>query len=95
MLRPLGLCDQSKALWKAGTVLLGSLLLTVLLALFMRKKLLYTIEIEQRIKKQFKTNQEMERQISESMQMERALKKERDRAQLYLDVSGYRPKKAN
>lgn len=55
--------NRSRQKWQARIVLLGSLLLTTLLAINMRRKLLHTVEIEQRIKTQAQTNQQLESEI--------------------------------
>ena len=52
-------------MWQAWIVLFGSLLLTTLLAFYMLRKILYTTEIEQRVKKQAQTNQQLKNEIRE------------------------------
>ena len=62
LLRPSGFYHQ---MWNAWAVLFGSLLLTTLLAFYMLRKILYTVEIEHRVIKQAQTNQQLEKEISE------------------------------
>ena len=62
-------------LWHPWAVLFGSLSLTALSAFYMRRKILYTAEIEQRIIQQAQTNQQLEKEISERS----AAEDERDR----------------
>jgi len=66
---------RSRRAWQPWIVLLGLLLLTTLLALNMRKKILYTAEIEQRIAEQAQTNQRLETEI----RVRTALEAERDK----------------
>lgn len=66
---------RSRRTWQPRIVLLGLLLLTTLLALNMRRKILYTTEIEQRMEAQAQTNQELETEI----RVRTALEAERDK----------------
>ncbi len=66
--------------WNAWAVLFGFLLLTALSALYMRRKILYTAEIEQRMIQQAQTNQQLENEISERY----AAEAERDKTILNL-----------
>lgn len=58
------LYHRSRHTWQPWIILLGSLLVTTLLAINMRRKLFYTAEIEQRIEEQARTNQELESEIT-------------------------------
>ncbi len=70
---------QSRKMWQAWIVLFGSLLLTSLLAFYMLRKILYTIEIEQRVKKQAQTNKQLENEIRERTKAEEELKRSEER----------------
>lgn len=52
-------------IWHAWVFFLGSLSLTVLATLYMRGKILYTADIEQRVIQQAQTNQQLEKEINE------------------------------
>jgi CHASE1-domain containing sensor protein len=67
-------------MWHAWAVLFGTLFLTALSALYMRGKILYTAEIEQRVIQQAQTNQQLEKEISERS----AAEAERDKTILNL-----------
>ena len=54
---------RSRHTWQAWIVLLGSLLLTTLLAVNMRRKMLHTAEIEQKVEEQTQTNLQLESEI--------------------------------
>jgi CHASE1-domain containing sensor protein len=56
---------QSRKMWQCWIVLIGSLLLTTLLAFYMLRKIQYTNEIEQRIKKQTQTNKNLQLALDE------------------------------
>ena len=73
VLSPSDFYYQSRQLWESWTVLLGCLLLTTLLAFYMLRKIQYTAEVEQRIKKQAQTNQQLQDEIKErtTAEMER------------------------
>lgn len=71
---------QHRQTWQAWIVLFGLLLLTSLLAFYMLKKMLYTTDIEQRVKKQAHTNRELENEIRERKTAEVA----RDKTIIYL-----------
>ncbi|MCP4340540.1 MAG: hypothetical protein GY799_17050 [Desulfobulbaceae bacterium] len=73
LLRPSDGYYQSQKLWHGWFVLSGLLLLTILLTLYMLKKIQYTAEIEQRVKKQTQTNQQLEKEIIERKQIEKKL----------------------
>ncbi|MFW2373107.1 MAG: CHASE domain-containing protein [Gammaproteobacteria bacterium] len=64
VLRPSDFYYQSWKMWQSWLVLFGSLLLTTLLAYYMLKKILYTTEIEQSVKKQTQTNQLLKDEIN-------------------------------
>lgn len=72
--------SQSRKMWQSWFVLFGSLLLTTLLAFYMLRKMLYTIEIEQRIKKQVQTNQ----QLQDEIKVRTTVEAERDKTILSL-----------
>jgi CHASE1-domain containing sensor protein len=74
---------QSRKLWQAWIVLFGSLLLTTLLALYMLRKFLYTVEIEQRVEQQVQTNQQLKNEILERTNAEA----ERDKTILNLQLA--------
>jgi len=76
----LDLYHRSRHTWQPWIVLLGSLLVTMLLAFNMRRKLLYTAEMEQRIEAQAQTNQQLETEI----RVRTALEAERDKTILDL-----------
>jgi CHASE1-domain containing sensor protein len=61
LLRPSDFYYQT---WYTWSVLFGSLLLTALWAFYMLRKIRYTAEIEQRVKRQAQTNQQLEKEIS-------------------------------
>jgi CHASE1-domain containing sensor protein len=65
LIRPSDGYYQSRKMWKAWIVSLGLILLTTLLALYLLKKILYTAEIEQRVKKQAQTNRQLETEIKD------------------------------
>ncbi len=67
--------------WYAWVVLIGSLLLTAISVLYMRRKILYTAEIEQRVIQQTQTNQQLEKEIIERS----AAEAERDKTILNLE----------
>lgn len=56
---------QSRKMWQGWIVLFVSLILTTLLAFYMLRKIQYTAEVEQRVKKQAQTNQQLENEIRE------------------------------
>lgn len=64
LLRPSELYYQNRKMWQSWLVLFGSLLITTLLAYYMLRKILYTTEIEQRVKKQAQTNQLLQDEIN-------------------------------
>ena len=66
-------------------MLLGSLLLTTLSALYMFKKIIYTMEIEQRVKKQAATNQTLQNEIKVRTTAEAKLDKSIQNLQQALD----------
>ena len=68
-------------IWYAWAVLFGSLLLTALAALYLRGKILYTAEIEERVIQQAETNQQLEQEIIERS----AAEMERDKTILNLE----------
>jgi CHASE1-domain containing sensor protein len=70
MLRPSDVYYQSRKMWQAWVVLFGSLSLTSLLAFYMLRKILYTAEIEKRVKKQAQTNQRLKTEIGERTKAE-------------------------
>ena len=65
LLSPSDFYYQSRKMRQAWIVLIGSLLLTTLLAFYMLRKILYTAEIEQRVEKQNQTNQQLKHEIRE------------------------------
>ncbi len=67
-------------LWHAWAVLFGLLSLTALSAFYMRRKILYTAEIEQRMIQEVQTNQQLEYEIRERS----AAEAERDKTILNL-----------
>ncbi len=73
LLRPSDFYYQSHKLWQGWVVLFGLLLLPILLAYYMLRKIQYTTEIEQRVKKQNQTNQQLEKEIRERKQIEKKL----------------------
>jgi PAS domain S-box-containing protein len=79
--------DSQKS-WQAWFVMSGSFLLTCLLALYLSRKLSYTADIEQRVKKQVQTNLELEKEITERKTAEYEVRKEKEQAQMYLDIAG-------
>ena len=56
---------QTQVMWHALAVLLGSLLLTTLLAFYMLRGVRYTAEVEQRVHLQTRTNRQLENEIRE------------------------------
>lgn len=78
LLSPSGFLYQ---MWYAWAVLFGSLLLVALSVLYMRGKILYTAEIEQRVIQQAQTNQQLEKEIIERS----AAEVERDKTILNLE----------
>lgn len=65
LLSPSDFYYQSRKMWQEWIVLFGSLLLTTLLAFYMLRKIQYTTEIEQRVKRQAQTNQQLKNVIRE------------------------------
>lgn len=63
---------QSRKMWQGWIVLFGSLLLTTVLTFYMRRKILYTADIEQRINKQIQTNRQLKNEIRERTTAEAA-----------------------
>lgn len=63
VLRPSDFYYRSQKMWESWVVLFGSLLLVILSALYMLKKIFYTMEIEQRIKMQEETNKSLQNEI--------------------------------
>ncbi len=76
VLSPSGFFFQSRKIWHSWVVLFGSLLLTTLLAFYMLRKVFYTAEIEQRVKKQAQTN----RRLKEEINVRTKAEAERDRS---------------
>ena len=66
---------RSQRMWESWVVLFGALLLTTLSALYMLKKIFYTMEIEQRIKMQDETNQRLQNEIKVRTTVEAELDK--------------------
>ena len=72
--------DFFHQMWHALAVLIGSLLLTAISATYVRRKIQYAAEIEQRVFEQGRINQKLEKEISERS----AAEMERDRTILNL-----------
>lgn len=70
VLRPSDAYYQSWKMWQSWLVLSGSLLITTFFAYYMLRKILYTNEIEQRIKKQAQTNQLLQEEINVRTEVE-------------------------
>ena len=70
MFRPSEVYYQTRKMWQAWMVLAGSLLLTILVTFYMRHKVRYTGEIEQRVVIQAQTNRQLEKEISERIAAE-------------------------
>jgi len=70
LLKPSEVYYQSHKLWQGWFVLTGLLLLTILLAFYMLRKIQHTAEIERRVEKQTQTNQQLEKEIRERKQIE-------------------------
>ncbi|WP_300457110.1 CHASE domain-containing protein [Desulfobacula sp.] len=65
VIHPLDGYYHSRKMWQAWIVSLGLVLLTSLLAFYLLKKILYTAEIERRVKTQAQTNQQLETEIKD------------------------------
>ncbi len=72
LLYPTEFYFQSQKPCQSWTILLGSLFLTALLTLYVFKKISYTHEIEQRIKKQLATNELLKEEVVIRIAAERA-----------------------
>jgi len=85
VLSPSEVYYQTRKMWQAWMVLLGSLLLTTLLAFYMLRRLRYTVDIEQRIKMQAETNRQLKNEIGERIKAEAESDKTIANLQLALD----------
>ncbi len=75
LFRPSSSYSDSHKIWDSWLVLAVSLFFTFSLAFYLLKKLKYTNEIEQRVKKQAQTNKQLENEITERKQAEEDKKK--------------------
>jgi len=85
VLSPSDFYFQSRRLYQAWIVFLGSLLLTMLLAFYMLKRLRYTMDIERRVKLQAQTNELLKNEIAERKKAHEELDKTIANLQLALD----------
>lgn len=75
LFRPSSSYNYSHSIWHAWLVLSVSLFFTFSLTFYLLKKLKYTDEIEQRVKKQAQTNTQLKKEITERKQAEEDRKK--------------------
>ena len=68
--KPSNVYIQSRQLWQARAVLIGSLLLISILAFYIYGKTIYTIDIENRVEIQTRTNQQLKNEINERINAE-------------------------
>ena len=73
--------------WQAWLVLIVSLLLTTLTAVYMLRKIFYTTEIEHRIKMQMQTNQLLENEIRDRKQKQEALRESEEKYRTVLEAT--------
>jgi len=85
VLSPSGFYFQHRKMWQAWIVLLGSMLLTTLTSFYLLRRIRYTIDIEQRIKRQALTNQQLKDEIRERTTAEAERDKTIANLQLALD----------
>ena len=61
---------DSRQLWQSWAVLFGSLLLTFMMAFYLLKRLMYTAEIERKVRQEMQTNKQLAAEISERKRAE-------------------------